>query len=81
MKVVLRDQQGRTSNGRPVTHTVLECPDCARLTILQTQQGSPSVVLRVFPSDDDMKMDVKHLPEDCLGLLQRRASSPGRGGP
>lgn len=72
MSVVVQDNEGQTAQGKSVMHTVLQCPDCARLTILQTVKNvnaQPSIV-RVFPRDEDMKMDVKHLPEDVETYYQ-----------
>ncbi|OZG27700.1 hypothetical protein BH683_017670 [Williamsia sp. 1138] len=66
MGLVLSDHQSVTARGSVLTHTILECPDCGRLTMLQTAKPhqARATIVRVIPDADDMKMDVKHLPED-----------------
>jgi hypothetical protein len=67
MNVVLQDHATLPIKGTTLTHSVLSCPDCARLTLLETNIASPSIpgqVKRVIPADDDFKHSIRHLPED-----------------
>jgi hypothetical protein len=69
MEVILQDRQTSPSEGRPLWHSILACPDCARLTILETNanvsgSAASNQIKRVFPVDEDMQHHIRHLPED-----------------
>jgi hypothetical protein len=78
MTVVIGGVQSNRIGRPPLFHTVLQCPDCGRLTIRQHNGPNqhPAQIIDVYPMDEDMALDVKHLPEgvaqyykDAQGVL------------
>ncbi|WP_157931784.1 DUF4145 domain-containing protein [Mycobacteroides abscessus] len=64
MNVVLRGQVAVRSDYTQTHHSVVQCPDCTNLTIIQhTGPNEGPGVIRVFPSDDDTAHSIRHLPE------------------
>ncbi len=68
MQVALGGAEGVTSNGARRFQTVLRCPDCAQLTIVEhngpTFAPTENRVIRVYPESPETALDVKHLPDD-----------------
>ncbi|MEX3647512.1 DUF4145 domain-containing protein [Mycolicibacterium porcinum] len=68
MIVVKKDHQSARSEGGLRTHTILACPDCAGLTVVETNgtvnPGTKNQILRVYPDADDATHGIRHLPND-----------------
>lgn len=68
MNVVIRNHGARRTDGQQVSHSVLQCPDCANLTIIRhngqpMSPFEPDETFAVYPSDDDATHSIRHLPE------------------
>jgi hypothetical protein len=67
MNIVLAHHQAIRPDGKSLWHTLLQCPDCAHITMIQhngpTAKPSDNKILEVYPGDADRALDVKHLPE------------------
>ncbi|UUE28487.1 DUF4145 domain-containing protein (plasmid) [Rhodococcus qingshengii] len=64
MNVVL-SADSKAARKKTRHHTILSCPDCARLTILEhTEPGMRDDLIRVSPESLEESSVVKHLPED-----------------
>lgn len=64
MNVVVA-QASKTARDSNRFHTILSCPDCARLTIIEhSPPGFTDQVLRVIPESLEESSGVRHLPAD-----------------
>lgn len=64
---VITDRQYKAmSPNRTICQSVLQCPDCGRLTIVETNTVgvSPPREITSYPTDADVGHTVRHLPED-----------------
>lgn len=65
---VVVDNSAYALSAGHIYQSVLQCPDCGRMTIVEhTGKNTSNVELRAFPEDDDLKHQIKHLP---LGVEQ-----------
>ncbi len=45
--------------------SILQCPNCGRITVIEhSSPTEPAAEFRVFPEPDDLRHNVRHLPED-----------------
>lgn len=68
MNVVVKNHEARRTDNQQISHTVLQCPDCANLTIIRhngqlASPFKPDEILAVYPSDEDAVHSIRHLPE------------------
>lgn len=65
MREVLKDARLIRSNGDRRYFSLVACPDCAGLVVLEhSPTDSIPVVLRTWPEDAERALDVQHLPPD-----------------
>ncbi|GFG77917.1 DUF4145 domain-containing protein [Mycobacterium paragordonae] len=65
MVQVVTDRVFKSISGGPITQSVLQCPDCGRLTIVEhTIPGTTPREIGAYPADADLKHHIRHLPED-----------------
>lgn len=68
MRILVQDQQSSKSTGGNRTYTFLACPDCAGITVVETNgtvgAGMKNEILRVSPDDEDSSQEIRHLPYD-----------------
>jgi hypothetical protein len=71
MRVLNRDQQATALDGRVRWFSLIYCPRCANVVVLETngEKQSPGVVLATVP-ESPAEVGVSHLPADVAGYYR-----------
>jgi hypothetical protein len=65
MVEVVIDRQFFTISAGHIFQSVLQCPDCGRMTIVEhTDPGHMPHEIRAYPESDDLRHQIDYLPED-----------------
>jgi len=80
MHVLLQDQSAVALNGLDRWHSVVQCPDCAGITVIEhtDDKMGGDLAFRSYPADRESELEVGHLPDEVgrfYGNAQRALST------